>query len=283
VDIKPNDIKNLREKTGAGMMDCKKALVEGGGDFAAAEKLLREWGMAGVEKRAGRATNEGKVFVKEGPGKVALVEIACETDFVSRNKDFIDAGQRIVDLALAKGYSDTNPELDSKVKDLALVIKENIALRRVRLAVAGPAEYLHSYTHGEGRIGVIVKARSDKPEAFANATILAFVHDIALHIAAFNPMFLDQSKPEAAWIKEQEEIFKKQVELDEKLKGKPANVIEGILKGKLKKMMSEICLLDQGFVKDEKISVAAAMAAAAKEAGAKLEIVDFIYVRVGEA
>jgi elongation factor Ts len=140
---------------------------------------------------------------------VALVEIACETDFVSRNKDFIDAGQRIVDLALAKGYSDTNPELDSKVKDLALVIKENIALRRVRLAVAGPAEYLHSYTHGEGRIGVIVKARSDKPEAFANATILAFVHDIALHIAAFNPMFLDQSKPEAAWIKEQEEIFKK--------------------------------------------------------------------------
>jgi elongation factor Ts len=282
LDIKASDIKNLREKTGAGMMDCKKALVEAEGNFAGAEKLLREWGMAGVEKRAGRATNEGKVFVKEVSGKVSLVEIACETDFVCRNKDFLDAGTRIVDLAFSKSYSEPNAELDGMVKDIASVIKENITLKRVRLVMAGANEYVHSYTHGEGKIGVVVKMRADKPEAFGNEKVTVFVHDIALHIAAFNPIFLDQSKPEAAWIKEQEEIFKKQVELDEKMKEKPAKVIEGILKGKLKKLMTELCLLDQGFVKDEKFSVTTAMAAVGKEAGCKLEIVDYVYVRVGE-
>ena len=283
MDIKATDIKALREKTGAGMMDCKKALTEANGDFAAAEKLPREWGMAGVEKRAGRATNEGKIFVKEGPGKISMVEIVCETDFVCRNKDFISAGQKVVDTAFAKGYADGNAELEAMVKDIASVIKENIALKRVRLVAAGAGEYVHVYTHGEGKIGVVVKARSDKPEAFSNDKVKAFVHDVALHIAAFNPMFLDQSKPDKAWIKEQEEIFQKQVELDEKMKGKPEKVIQGILAGKLKKLMSEICLMDQGFVKDEKMSVTAAMAAVAKEAGCKLEIADYVYVKVGEA
>jgi len=102
VDIKASDIKDLREKTGAGMMDCKKALVEAQGDFAGAEKILREWGMAGVEKRAGRATNEGRIFIKEAPGKISAVEIACETDFVCRNKDFIEAGGRVVGVAFDK-------------------------------------------------------------------------------------------------------------------------------------------------------------------------------------
>jgi elongation factor Ts len=283
MDIKASDIKALREKTGAGMMDCKKALSEAKGDFAAAEKLLREWGMAGVEKRAGRATNEGKIFIKEGPGKISLVEIVCETDFVCRNKDFISAGQKVVETAFAKNYADGNAELEGMVKDIASVIKENIALKRVRLMTAAPGEYIHCYTHGEGKIGVIVKARSDKADAFSNENVRAFVHDIALHIAAFNPLFLDKSKPSPAWIKEQEEIFQKQVELDEKLKGKPEKVIQGILAGKLKKLMAEICLLDQGFVKEEKVPVAQAMAAVAKEAGCTLQIVDYVYVRVGES
>jgi elongation factor Ts len=283
VDIKASDIKDLREKTGAGMMDCKKALVEANGDVAGAEKVLREWGMAGVEKRAGRATNEGKVFVKEGPGKITVVEIACETDFVCRNKDFIDAGNKVAETAFAKGYDKPAEELEAMVKDLAAVIKENMALKRVRLATAGAGEYLHAYVHGEGSLAVVVKAKSDKPEAFQNDSVKAFVHDIALHIAAFNPMFLDQSKPSPAWIQEQKEIFAKQVELDEKMKGKPDKVIQGILAGKLKKLMSEICLLDQGFVKEEKTPVSQAMAAVAKEAGCKLEIVDYLYTKVGEA
>ena len=283
MDIKASDIKNLREKTGAGMMDCKKALTEAGGDFAAAEKLLREWGMAGVEKRAGRATNEGRVFVKETAAMIGLVEVACETDFVARNADFIAAGEKMAGLVIERGWTGPNAELEAMVKDIASVIKENISLKRVRLAKAGPGEYIHSYVHGEGKIGVIVKARADKAEAFANPKVSGFIHDVALHIAAFNPMFLDQSKPDPKWVKEQEEIFAKQVELDEKLKTKPQNVIDGVLKGKLKKLMAEVCLLDQGFVKDEKQSVSAFMATVSKEAGIKLELVEYQYIKVGEA
>jgi elongation factor Ts len=282
VEIKATDVKSLREKTGAGMMDCKKAMTEAKGDFAAAEKLLREWGMAGVEKRAGRATNEGRVFVKDSTSKVTLIEIVCETDFVCMNKDFLDAGQKVLELAYDENCSSATPELEGMVKDVAAIIKENIALKRVRLAAAAQNEYVHSYVHGDGKIGVIVKARADKAEAFANDKVKAFIHDITLHIAAFNPMFLDQTKPDVDWVKEQQEVFAKQVELDEKMKGKPAKVIEGILAGKLKKLMSEICLLDQGFVKDEKVSVAAAMAAVGKEAGVKLELVDYSYIKVGE-
>ena len=283
MDIKASDIKELRERTGAGMMDCKKALTEADGDFAGAEKILREWGMAGVEKRAGRATNEGKIFLKETPGQISLVEIVCETDFVCRNDDFIAVGKKAAEIAFAKGYDKPDPELEAMVKDIAAKIKENMALKRVRLVTAGKDEYVHAYVHGEGGLAVVVKFRSDKAEAFANDQVKAFVHDVALHIAAFNPMFLDETKPAPAWIEEQKEIFAKQIELDEKMKGKPDKVIQGAAAGKLKKLLAETCLLNQGFVKEEKTPVGQAIAAVAKEAGIKLEIVDYLYVKIGES
>ncbi|MBP7262568.1 MAG: translation elongation factor Ts [Spirochaetia bacterium] len=282
MDIKASDIKSLRDKTGAGMMDCKKALVEAQGDVKQAEKLIKEWGLAGVEKRAGRATNEGRIFLAESPEAIALVEIDCETDFVARNEDFIASGNKMAALCLAKGYDKPNNELEEQVRELASVIKENITLKRVTLVKAAANQCLHSYVHGEGKIGVIVTAQSDKADAFASSDVTGFIHDVALHIAAFHPMFLDQSRVDAAWVKEQEEIFQKQVEGDEKMKGKPENVIQGVLKGKLQKLMSEICLLDQGFVKDEKQKVSAVMAAVGKSAGATLSISDYVYARVGE-
>jgi elongation factor Ts len=264
-------------------MDCKKALVEAQGDFAGAERLLREWGMAGVEKRAGRATNEGRIFIKADDAKVSLVEIACETDFVARNADFIAAGDKMAADAFAKDLDGNAPDLEDRVKDLASVIKENITLKRVRTIKAGANEVVHCYTHGEGKLAVVVRFRADNAAAFKNEKVSGFIHDVALHIAAFSPMFLDRTKPSAAWIKEQEEIFQAQVEGDEKMKGKPANVIQGILKGKLNKLMADICLLDQGFVKEEKTPVSQMMATVSKEAGAKLEIVDYLYIKVGEA
>lgn len=281
MEIKASDIKNLRERTGAGMMDCKKALTEAQGDFAGAEKLLREWGMAGVEKRAGRATNEGKVFVAEAKNAISAVEIDCETDFVARNVDFNTAGSKVAQKALELKATEPTEELQTMVKELASIIKENLSLNRVVYMMADSNEYLHSYIHGEGKICVIVKARADKPEAFENEKVKAFVHDVALHVAAFNPMFLDQSKPDPKWLDEQKEIFAKQVELDEKVKGKPQKVIDGILQGKIKKLMSEVCLKDQGFVRDEKMSVATAMDAVKRETGFEFDIVDFIYIRVG--
>ncbi len=282
MEIKASDIKNLREKTGAGMMDCKKALVEAEGDFALAERKLKEWGLAGVAKRSGRATNEGRVFIAESAGKIAIVEIACETDFVCRNDDFIKGGNGMAAMCLSKGYNAPNAELENIVKDMASIIKENITLKRVALAQSGADEYVHSYVHGEGKLAVVIKMKSSKPEAFVKPEVAAFVHDLALHVAAFSPMFVDQSRISADWVKEQEEIFKKQVEGDEKMAGKPAKVIEGILAGKLKKLMSEICLVDQGFVKDEKQTVKAFMASVGKAAGAELSVVDYSYVKVGD-
>ena len=280
-EISAGDVKSLREKTGAGIMECKNALKETNGDFAQAEKLLKEKGLAAVEKRSGRAANEGKIFVKlSASGVAALVELGTETDFVARNPEFIALGEAIAAKVLEKGYNEPNDELNSMVSDLAAKIRENMTLKRIHTIKAKGSEYLASYIHGEGAIGVVVKAAAEKAEDFT-AEVKDFVFSIALHVAAFNPMALDQSKVDQGWLKEQEGIFRKQMEQDEAMKGKPANVLENILKGKVSKFLKDICLMDQAYVKDEKMTVAQALADAGKRFGVKLGIVDFVYFRVG--
>jgi len=282
-DISAADVKRLREKTGAGMMECKNALVASEGDFAKAEKLLKEKGLAALEKRADRATNEGKIFIqiKDNGSHAVLVELASETDFVARNPDFIALGNNIAAEALEKGHEEAHPSLIEKVTELATKIRENMSLKRLKAVKAGSGEYLTKYIHGDGNIGVVVKCVSDKPEVFNDQEIKDFVFSLALHIAAFNPYALDKSKIDAAYIAEQEEIFKKLMEKDEKLKGRTPEQLEGILKGKLNKHLAEICLLDQKYVKDEKLTVAQALAEAGKKAGANLSIADYVYYKVG--
>jgi elongation factor Ts len=282
-DISAADVKKLREKTGAGMMECKNALVSTEGDFAKAEKLLKEKGLAALEKRSGRATNEGKIFVKtrDDGSAAVLLELASETDFVARNPDFIALGWEIAGKALEKGYCEPNEDLSGMVTDLATKIRENMGLKRLKAIKAGNDEYLTQYIHGDGNIGVVVKCKSDKPEIFKNEEVKSFIFSLALHIAAFNPQALDKSKIDPAYITEQEEIFRKQMEQDEKLQGKPANVLDGILKGKINKHLSEVCLVEQGYVKDEKITVAQALTNTGKQAGAKLEIAEYVYFKVG--
>ncbi|MCL2128421.1 MAG: translation elongation factor Ts [Treponema sp.] len=288
-EISAADVKRLREKTGAGILECKNALVSCEGDFDKAEKQLKEKGLAALEKRSGRATNEGKIFVKiadsagdAGPAAV-LVELSSETDFVARNPDFVALGEAIAARALEKGFDGPNDELTGMVTDLAARIRENMGLKRLKMLKAGKGEYFTSYIHGDGNIGVVVKFGSDKPEIFGDEEVKAFMFTLALHIAAFNPYALDKSKIDPSYIGEQEEIFRKQMEKDEKLKGKPEKVLEGILKGKISKHLSEICILEQGYVKDEKLSVAQAIAEQAKKTGAKLEIVEYAYFKVGVA
>jgi len=285
-EISALDVKRLREKTGAGIMECKNALSDSGGDFDKAEKLLKEKGLAALAQRSGRATNEGKIFIKimetqGSPSAAVLVELTSETDFVARNPDFISLGEKISEIALEKGYTEPNEELNGMVADLATKIRENMSLKRIKLINAGASEYLVQYIHGDGNIGVVVKCSSDKPEIFKDEEVKAFIFSLALHIAAFNPYALDRSKIDSAWLKEQEEIFGKQMEQDEKLKGKPANVLEGILKGKINKYLSDICFLEQAYVKDEKMTVAQALAECAKKADAKITINDYIYFKVG--
>jgi translation elongation factor Ts len=284
-EISAADVKRLREKTGAGMMECKNALVDNGGDFDKAEKSLKEKGLAALEKRAGRATNEGKIFIKikdDGTSAV-MAELSSETDFVARNPDFIKLGGEITGKALEKDISAPNDELNGMVTELATKIRENMGLKRLCLVKASSNEYLAQYIHGDGNIGIIVKCESDKPEIFKNEDVKSFVFSLALHIAAFNPLALDRSKVDQGFLKEQEEIFSKQMEQDEKLKGKPENVLKGILQGKINKYLSEICLLEQGYVKDEKLTVAKAVEECAKKSGAKLAINDFVYYKVGTA
>jgi elongation factor Ts len=285
-EISAADVKKLREKTGAGPMECKKALQDSNGEFEKAEKLLKEKGLAAVEKRSGRATNEGKVFIKiTGDGlsgaSAVLVELASETDFVARNPEFIELGGKVAERALEKGYTEPNEELSAMVTGLATKIRENMGLKRLTVVKAADNEYLTSYIHGDGAIGVVVKLAADKAEALKNEEVKSLAFNIALHIAAFNPMALDRSKIDQAYIKEQEEIFRKQMEQDENLSKKPANVIDNILKGKVNKYLQEICLLEQGYVKDEKLSVEKVLAATGKQAGAALSITGYVYFKVG--
>lgn len=284
-EISAADVKKLRDVTGAGPMECKNALVSAGGDFAKAEKMLKEKGLAALEKRVGRATNEGKIFVKindEGSA-AALVELSSETDFVARNPDFIALGGVIAGKVLEKNLSAPNDELNGLVQELATKIRENMGLKRLCLVKASSNEYLTQYIHGDGNIGVVVKCETDKPEIFKNEEVKSFIFSLALHIAAFNPAAIDRSKIEQKWLKEQEEIFKSQMDKDEKLKGKPEKVLEGILQGKVNKYLSEICLLEQGYVKDEKWTVAKAIEECSKKAGAKLAVNDYVYYKVGQA
>ena len=280
-EISATDVKNLRAKTGAGMMECKNALVSCEGNFDKAEKLLKEKGLAALEKRSDRATNAGKIFIENNASAAVLVELASETDFVARNPDFITLGNEIAKKALAEGINEPNEELNGMVTTLATKIRENMGLKRLKAITADSNEYFVKYIHGDGNIGVVVKCASDKPEIFNSEDVQSFIFSLALHIAAFNPYALDKSKIDQNYISETEELFRKLMEKDEKLQGKPANVLDGILQGKIKKHLSEICLLEQGYVKDEKLSVAQAIEECSKKAGAKLEISDYVYFKVG--
>lgn len=278
VEIKAEDVKALREKTGAGMMDCKKALVEAGGDFKKAEKILKEIGAASAAKRVGRITKEGRVFTKISPSKAGILELTCETDFVARNQEFIQLGNELLTLIVDNGVSPQATEINEKITALISTIKENMVLRRADVITVAPDEIIMDYIHGEGRIGVLVKAKVDKPELLKHEKVRSFVFDCALHVAAFNPQFLSEEVIPPEYLKEQEEIFMKQAEN----LGKPANVLQGIVKGKLKKHFAEVCLLDQPFVKDEKRSIRKVAQDVGKEVGGTISIVQFVYYRVGE-
>jgi len=276
--VTPASVKELRDKTGAGMMDCKKALVDAGGDMAQAEKLLKESGLAAAAKRMGRTTREGRVFSKLAGSRGALLELSCETDFVARNGDFVALGARMIDKLIAEGAGADSAALEAMVKDTASIIKENMALRRQKVVEAARDELLVDYVHGEGRIGVLLKFRLASPQMVSDPRVKETTFDLALHVAAFAPAYLSREMVDPAYIAEQEAIFRKQVEgMD-----KPENVLAGIVKGKVNKHLAEICLLEQGFVKDEKVKCAKVLEDLGRQAGGKVELVDYLYFKVGQ-
>lgn len=277
MEIKAADVKALREQTGAGMMECKKALAEANGDPVAAAKILKEKGLAAVEKRADRATSEGRIFIKITDTKAAVCEMTCETDFVAKNADFVALGGKLLDTAIEKGYNSVNDELSGMLLELATKIRENMSLRRLEVFDIPADVAAASYVHTDGKTGTVVMIKADPASAKDNSAVKEFVYDCCLHMAAFTPAYIRSSDVDEAYLNEQKDIFTKQVEsLD-----KPENVKAGIVQGKLKKHLADICFVDQPFVKDDKVSVAKKLEEIAKSVGAKLSFDKIILYRLG--
>ena len=281
-------VKALREKTGAGMMDCKKALVEANGDEEKAIEILRKKGLAKAAKKADRNAAEGRVevYISDDYKVATAVEINCETDFVAKTDEFIEFTRETAKVIAVNDIADVDSLMktpfgegtfEEELKVKIAKIGENIVVRRIATIKAPENGIVNGYIHAGGRVGVIVAAACDKPQTCE--AIKDTLKDIAMHIAAMRPLYLNPESVPADVIEKEKEIAKEQL-LKE---GKPENVIEKIIPGKIKKYYQEVCLTEQEFVKAEKKeSVAEALNKAAKAAGGSAKLVDFVRFEVGE-
>lgn len=265
MEIKAADVKALRDRTGAGMMDCKKALVECNGNQDEAEKYLKEKGLAAMAKRAERATTEGRIFVRQDGNKIIVIELTCETDFVAKSPDFVDLGEKMLDVTIEKGYTEIVDEHKKMLEDLAVKTRENMNVAKVEVIEIADDSCGSFYVHSDKKTGAVVVIKGATADA-----VKTFAYDCCLHIAAFTPTYITKSEVPQSYIDDQFDIFKAQMDQDEKMAGKPDNVKQGILQGKVNKHLAEICFEDQMFVKDDKKSVTAKLAEVGKENGATL-------------
>lgn len=259
------DVKALRESTGAGMLDCKKALQDANGDLAEAEKILKEKGLAAMAKRSDRATGEGRVVVKQDGNKIAMVEVTCETDFVANNADFVEIASKAADITLANGKSEVTDEHKALIDSIAIKFRENMAVRRAFYVEVADNCVAGTYVHSDNKTGAVVIV-----EGSASEDVKVFAKDCCLHLAAFTPAYITKNDVPQSYIDEQKEIFTAQMAQDEKMASKPQNVKDGILQGKINKLLAESCFVDQAFVKDDKFTVAKKLEEVGKTAGAKL-------------
>lgn len=285
-------VKDLRELTGAGMMDCKKALGETDGDMDAAVEYLRKNGQAKAEKKAGRIAAEGlcKVVLKDDR-TAAVVEVNSETDFVAKNEVFQSFVAAVADQAVDSSAADMDAFMAEKWnQDNSITVKEalvaqiakigeNLNIRRVEKVVADNGCVV-SYTHGGGRIGVIVEAETD----VVNDAIKEAMTNVAMQIAALSPKYVSTDDVSEEYKAHEKEILMAQIANDPKMAGKPEKVIEGAVVGRLNKELKEVCLLEQPYVKaeDGKQTVAQYLAQVAKENGAKLSVKKFVRFETGE-
>jgi elongation factor Ts len=286
--ITANMVKDLREKTGAGMMDCKAALNENGGDMEAAVDWLRAKGLAKAAKKAGRVAAEGLIGLGADAKQAALVEVNSETDFVARNQAFQDMTRTIAEAALkAKGNLDAlgaakfpggSGTVADTIKEMIGSIGENMSLRRTAfLSVkdGAVANYMHNtISPGLGKIGVIVAVESKGDVE----KVKAFGKQVAMHIAAANPQAIDSDSLDKTLVERERSVLTEQA----KESGKPAPVIEKMVEGRLRKFFEEVVLLSQAFVHDPETTVAKALAAAEKDAGAPIKITGFYRFALGE-
>ncbi|UER67330.1 translation elongation factor Ts [Borrelia sp. BU AG58] len=278
MSISPQEVKRLRDTTGAGFGDCKKALEVAGGDFEVARKRLREMGIASAVKRSDRDAREGRVFSYKDRERVGLLLISCETDFVAMNSDFVAFGNSLIKRLVESGKDSLDEEQEDGIKNLAATIKENIQVKKIFISHISSNELVKNYLHGEqSKIGVFVKLRVDDASKIRDERLNCLAMDLALHVAAFFPLYLSVDDICPDYVKEQEEVFIKQMESS----GKPESIVKGIVAGKVKKHLGEISLLEQGFVKDDKFTVREKVGEISKLILSNIEIIDFKCLRVG--
>ena len=283
-NITAKDVASLRERTGVGMMDCKKALVEADGDVEKAIVILREKGLATQAKKAGRVAAEGLVVAMVEGNVGVVVEVNSETDFVANTDQFknfcnmvaktiIECNPADVDALKACKASGSDKTVEEELQEVFLQIRENIQIRRFT-RMEGT---LVAYIHGEGRIGVMVKMDTDLGEK-----AYACGKDCALQIAAMNPSYLDRTKVPADILENEKKIMLAQMAEDPKMANKPAAVLEKIVEGKVGKYYSENCLVDQEFVKDGDFTVGKYVEKCAKELSGSIKVVDYVRYERGE-
>lgn len=278
-------VKELREMTGAGMMDCKKALVETDGNIEKAIDLLREKGLSKAAKKAGRIAAMGLVktaFAADGKA-AAIVEVNSETDFVAKNEDFINFVETLAKMALENDAADMDAfmalpyEGEGTVQDALnnkiATIGENMNIRRFQ-RLATPGVVYTGYIHGGGNIGVIVGLETEATVEEITVT----GKDVAMQVASMNPKFLDESQVDPAWLESEKEIAKQQL-LNE---GKPEKLLERIIPGKVKAILKEVCLVDQKFVKNGDLTVKQYVDEAGKELGKDMRVAEMVRFEVGE-
>ena len=290
--ISAADVKNLREATGVGMMDCKKALSETNGDFEAAVALLREKGLAVAAKREARSASEGIVtfFLSDDKKTGVLAELNCETSFVAKNDEFIALASDIAKTAAVSSAADmdalktenligTNNTIADSITDIMAKIGEKIDAPRFAKCVASDNEAIAGYIHSDNLTGVIVKLKSDSSDVVNSEDTIVLAKDIAMHVAWSNPQYLNVEDVPAEEIAKEREIQVNRA----KEEGKPEAIALKMVEGRLQKeFFAGICLIKQPFVKDDKLSIGDLVSIYAKSNGAKVEIAGFVRFKVGE-
>jgi elongation factor Ts len=284
-EIAANDVKALRDKTGAGMMDCKRALADAGGDLAKAGELLRERGLAKAVKRQGRETHEGTIGMALAGRSGALVELRCETDFVAKTPVFQELAGELAGAAAQQAALAGVPALlqaklggekaEERIQAAVGRLGENVVLERVaRIAVDGEGR-VGGYVHAGGKLGVLVALHTPLADG-----VDALAKDLAMHVAAADPtpVAVDRDGVPVELLDRERALYRRQAEQE----GKPPNVIERIVEGRVAKFYKEACLLEQPFVKDPERSVRQVVAEAAKTLGGALEVAGFVRFKLGE-
>lgn len=273
-NISKEDVLDLREKTGAGLIDCKRALVESNGDLEEAISILRKKGVASAAKKAGRDAGEGIIAqsINEDRSRGILVEVNCETDFVAKNEDFIRFSSDVANELLL----DPSADLESKRAEQVGKIGENIRISRSKLLAPGGNALVESYVHTGSKVAVLISITSDSTDDIKDKSVVDMAKDLCMHIAATSPVCVSRDDVPSDLVNKEKDIALAQAE------GKPAQAIEKIVQGKLEKYFSTACLLEQPFVKDPDQSIGKLVESVSKESGISLKVQQFVRFQVGE-